>query len=373
MLRWSWIELDGEALRHNIRLMKERIGPRALMAVVKANAYGHDDVWVARQALQEGASWLAAATPEEALGLRHSGIRAPILLFGAAPAEEAEGLMGADVTVSVVSHAWIEILREAARRAGRHLDVHLMVDTGMGREGVDFREAARSVAAIEAGAPYLAFNGIYTHFATAEGDTAFTRLQISRFRRVLGQMSSLPPWVHAQNSAGILGHPFPEATLARAGIALYGLSPGGTAVRGPDLHPVLALRSRAVHVKTLSPGESVGYGRTWIAKEPTQVVTLPVGYADGLPRSASGRGWVLFHGQRWPIIGRVSMDQTTVGLPADAKVELGDVFTLIGQDGDEAITADEVAEWCGTIGYEITSRLSRRLPRIDAATRMPIS
>ena len=371
-MRWSWIELDAEALSHNVRTLQRMIGTKSLMAVVKANAYGHDDVWVAWHALTSGAKWLAVATSDEALGLRRAGIRAPILVLGSVPQDDVERVIEAGVTVSVVSPWWIPVLDEAAQRCGRRLVVHLMIDTGMGREGVSFRDGPEAVAEIRDRSRGLILDGIYTHFAAAEDDRAFTMLQVSRLRDVLRNIREFPPWVHAENSAGILFDDFPEANLARSGIALYGLSPGAPGQGRLESRPVLSLKARAVHSKIVGPGDSVGYGRSWIASEDTRVVTLPVGYADGLPRAVAGSGQVLFRGRRWPIIGRVSMDQITVGLPPSEKVELGNVFTLIGRDEDDEITADEVADWCGTIGYEIVSRLSTRLPRIDVGTGMVI-
>lgn len=370
-MRWSWIELDAGALQSNVRMMVERAAPSGLMAVVKANGYGHDDVWTAWHAVESGASWLGVASPAEASNLRRAGITAPILVFGATPPEDVRAMAEQDVSLTVLAADWVPILAEVAHDLPKPVRLHLKVDSGMGRVGVAIGECAAVAARIRKSRG-LRLEGVYSHFAQAEEDMAFTELQLSRFRQALAHIGDLPEWIHVQNSAGILNVTVPEANLARSGIALYGLSPTGRDPAPEGLRPVLSLRSRAIQVKTIQAGEGVGYGRTWIAEAPTQIATLPVGYADGVSRLLSNAGEVLFQGQRWPIVGRVSMDLLTVALTENVRVHQGDVFTLIGGDGDETITADEVAARIGTIGYEVTASLLPRLPRLDADTRQVI-
>lgn len=367
-MRWAWIDVDAQALRQNVGTLRSRSAPSDVMAVVKANAYGHGSVWTAWHALAAGAAWLGVATPQEALELRQAGLAAPILVLSATTREDVSELADRQVSVTILSEEWIPLLGSAARHASRPLAVHLKVDTGMGRVGVHPSRLGTAVQRIREQEPSLHLEGLMTHLARSDDDPAYTELQLSRFRQALAQIPEKPRWIHALNSGGIFAVEFLEGNLTRSGIALYGLSPSGRNPAPEGTRPVMALRARAVHIKTVRTGESVGYGRTWIASEETVVVTLPLGYADGYPRALSNKAQVLFQGQRWPVIGRVSMDQLTVGLPKEYAVALGDVFTLIGRDGQDAISADEVGGWAGTIGYEVVAGLSRRLPRRDAQT-----
>lgn len=367
-MRWSWIEVDGRALTENARRLATLARPKALMAVVKANAYGHGDVWAAWHAMAGGARWLGVATLDEALRLRRAGLRCDVLVLGAIAPEDVPAAIRGEVSVALPARPWLGLWSGPARATGRPLRVHLKVDTGMGRLGVPPREAPAMVEEIRRQAQAFVLEGIFSHLAASEDDGPYTELQVARFRQALAAVGDPPTWIHIQNSGGILGAQVAEATMVRSGILLYGLAPGGRPPVPAGFRPVLSLRARAVQTKVVDAGQAVGYGLTWIADERTTIATLPIGYADGWPRSLSNAGRVLFRGAFYPIVGRVSMDSITVALPPDVACEVGDVFTLIGEDGEGVITADDVAARAGTIGYEIVSRLSLRLPRVDAGT-----
>lgn len=372
-MRWAWIELDGEALQKNAARLVTLARPKALMAVVKANAYGHGDVWAAWHAMAGGATWLAVATIDEATGLRRAGFRCPILVLGAIAPEDVPTAIQADISVTLPERSWLKMLSGPASSTGGPLKVHLKVDTGMGRLGVTPDEAPRMVRDVRKEKDAFLLEGIFSHLAASEDDVPYTELQIARFRKALSAIRDLPPWIHLQNSGGILSAEIPEATMVRSGILLYGLAPGGRPPVPKGFRPVLSLRARAVQTKVVDAGEAVGYGLTWIAAEKTTIATLPVGYADGWPRALSNVGRVVHKGVFRPVVGRVSMDSLTVALPPDVTCEVGDTFTLIGTDEGRRITADDVAAQAGTIGYEIVTGLSRRLPRLDAVTGSPIA
>ncbi len=371
-MRWGWIELDGEALQKNTERLVTLARPKALMAVVKANAYGHGDVWAAWHALAGGATWLAVATHDEALGLRRAGLTCPILVLGTIAPEDVLQAIRADISVTIPERRWLDLLAGPARTAAAPLRVHLKIDTGMGRIGVRPEEASAMARDIRQSGAFL-LEGVFSHLAASEDDGPYTELQIARFRQALADIGELPPFIHLQNSAGILGAEVPEATMVRSGILLYGLAPGGRTPVPEGFRPVLSLRARAVQTKVVDAGQAVGYGLSWIAAEPTMIATLPVGYADGWPRALSNVGRVIHKGAFHPMVGRVSMDSLTVALPPDAACEVGDTFTLIGSDGGCRITADDVAAQAGTIGYEIVTALARRLPRLDAASGAPVA
>lgn len=364
MRRWAWLERDRAAFMANLGRMEVLAG-RPLMAVVKANAYGHGASWAAEAAQAAGARALAVATAEEALSLRQGGSRLPILILGAAPPEAVADLVRAEVALTVHQAAGLGDL-VARVPPGCRLDVHLLVDTGMHRLGVSPEEAPALAAELRR-TERLSWDGIYTHLATADSDREAAQLQLDRFSAVLAQLQPRPKVVHALNSAGIFRLGFPEATLARPGIALYGLSPFGGATPPDGFQPVMRLLARAVQVHRLQAGEGVGYGFAYVAEAPVQVAVLPLGYADGYPRQAGGKAQVLFRGELVPVVGRISMDMLAVAVPWERPLQVGDGFTLIGREGGRQITADQVAKWAGTIGYDVTSGLSRRLRFEDSS------
>jgi alanine racemase len=324
--------------------------PSPLCAVVKADAYGHGVGPVARAALDGGASSLAVATAAEVRELRQVGVEGPVLVMGALTPQELRlaNKAGADVV------AWTDEVAQAAQR------VHVKLDTGMGRLGTRDRDQALRLAA----RPNVV--GLMTHFATAdEPESDFFDAQLERFRPFAEEVKRSHPGciAHAANSAAVLRSETSHFDMARCGIAIYGMDPFGENPSLRDLEPALSLHSYVADVKQLAPGESVGYGRSWTASAETRVAVLPIGYGDGYRRGLSNAADVVIRGRRFPVVGTVSMDNITVEV-GDAAVAIGDPATLIGADGGEHVTAEELARTLGTINYEITCGVSARVPRV---------
>lgn len=365
-MRAAFVEVDLRRIALNLAHLSTFVPDASMMAVVKANAYGHGAVAVAQAALQAGAEWLGVATLDEAEELRHAGILAPILILGHVRPEEYEQCARRGISATVSEPAQADLAQRGAARAGRVLGLHLKIDTGMGRIGgkpADVVELAAQVAASE----QLRLEGVFSHFASAGQDEEFTRKQVALFTQSLQKLERrelLPTWRHIQNSAGILRGPVPGANLVRAGIAMYGLNPDGVSAPPKGLLPALSLHARVTYVKRVPRGTPIGYGGTFVADRDTQIATLGVGYADGYRRGLSGRARVLLGGMHWKVAGRVSMDQTTVAVDADFPVAAGDEAVLIGRQGDREVSAEELARMLGTINYEVVSGLAARLPRI---------
>jgi alanine racemase len=350
------------AIERNVaRLRRELTGGAALCAVVKADGYGHGAVPAARAALAGGATWLAVAAAAEAAELRGAGIEAPVLVMGALSDSELDVALGARADVV----AWHEdfVAAVAARGGGA---VHVKLDTGMGRLGTrDGEQATRAVEAAAAGGG-VRLAGAMTHFATADerGD-AFLGEQLERFRAWVSGIRAAHPGVlvHAANSAALLRERATHFDLVRAGVAVYGLDPFGEDPAARELEPALELRSYVAEVKPIAPGESAGYGRRFVATEPTHLATLPIGYGDGVRRALTNNADVLVGGARRPLVGTVSMDNITVDLGTPPAGAVGDDAVLIGAQGTERITAEEVALRLQTINYEVTCGLLPRVPR----------
>ena len=358
--------VDLGAVERNCGLLKRRLAAAQLCAVVKADGYGHGAAPCARAALAGGATWLAVAGAGEADSLRQAGIDAPLLVMGALTTTELAVALaaGADVV------AWREgFVREVEALSGeRRGRVHVKLDTGMGRLGTKDPDEARAVADAVAASESLELAGVMTHFATAdEADSGFFDEQLSRFRPFAEELKRVHPGchVHAANSAAVLRDEGAHFDMARCGIAVYGMDPFGDDAASRGLEPALVLRSYVADVKALSPGESVGYGRTWTATAETYVAVLPIGYGDGYRRGLSNSAEVLIRGRRYPVVGTISMDNIAVAVGDE--VEVGDPATLIGADGDERITAEELARQLDTINYEITCGVSARVPRVHLA------
>ena len=341
-------------------MLAAEAAPAQVIAVVKANGYGHGDVPVAQVALDSGASWLAVASVEEAARLREAEIEAPILLLSEPPTEDVGAIRQWSLTPSVYRSEFVEAL---ATTTGEPIDVQLVVDTGMHRVGVAPERALELAAAIER-APSLRLAGMWTHFAVAEDDEAFSRDQVERFEGVADQVRNAgidPGLLHLSNSAGVL-HIRPEATMVRIGLGIYGLHPD-PARPNPALRPAMRLVSEVSFTQRLPAGARPSYGRRRPLPMDSTVATVPIGYADGVPRLLSQRGGeVLIGGVRRPFAGTITMDQIVVDC-GDDSVEVGDEVVLLGRQGDEEITADEWAERTETISWEIVTRMGERLPR----------
>ncbi|MCS7179480.1 MAG: alanine racemase [Anaerolineae bacterium] len=364
----TWAEIDLEAIKVNIRSFCRWVGPRVqVIAVVKANAYGHGAVPVARTALEAGASRLAVHRLLEGVELRQAGIPAPILVMGYVPPDGAEEVIRWGLTPTVTTPEVAQALSARAVAAGVVIPVHIKVDTGMGRFGLLPDEVVPFARALSA-LPGLRMEGIFTHFCTADSaDPAYMRLQFRRFVDVLEGLSGAGisiPLRHACNSAATMR--FPEAHLdaVRPGIAIYGLDPSSEWPPVFPLRPAMMLKSRVVRVRTIPPGWGIGYGRTFIPDRPMRVALLPVGYGDGYHRILSNRGAVLLHGQRAPVLGRVSMDQIVVDVSHIPEVREEDVAVLFGRQGEAELRVEEVAAWAETINYEVTTSILPRVARI---------
>lgn len=346
MHRPTWAEIDLSAVAANTRALCARLAPGArLMAVVKADGYGHGAVPAAQAALGAGATWLGVAIAEEAIALRAAGIEAPILVLGWTPPEQAGEAIAAGIDLTVFSLA-----DAAAYRGGR---LHVKVDTGMTRLGFSAAEAPGAVADLAA-LPGVEVRGIFTHFAGSdEDDLSGARRQLATFQSVLGALPFRPPFVHAANTAAVFRLPEAHFDLCRAGIGLYGYG-------GPGLRPALRWLTRIAQVRDVPAGTGVSYNSTYVTETSERLATLPVGYADGLPRSLSNRGAVRVAGCIAPIRGRVCMDQTVASLAGSPDAKPGDPVVIIG-DGQ---WADEVAAAAATIPYEILCRIGPRVPRI---------
>ncbi|MBS1251270.1 MAG: Alanine racemase 1 [Anaerolineales bacterium] len=364
----TWAEIDLGAIAHNVRAIKKHIGPAVeLCAVVKANAYGHGAEAVARTALVYGAGRLAVARLEEATALRRAGICAPILVLGPIAPNGAASVISHELTPTVNSPAVAQALSQQAQAADRTVAVHLKVDTGMGRFGVLPEEVvsfAREILSL----PGLRLQGFWTHFAVAdEADKTYTRRQFSIYHRALRNLETAGFQVevrHVANSAATLDLPETHLDMVRCGIALYGLYPSPDVGRAVSLRPALALKARVGRVRTLTSGSSISYGRTYTTQRDTRVALVPFGYGDGYPRLLSNRGQVLIGGRRCPIVGRVCMDLFVVDVSAVPDVGEGDEVVLLGRQGDEVITAEELAGKLGTINYEVVTGLAARVPRV---------
>jgi alanine racemase len=363
--RPAWAEVDLGAVAANVRLLAERAAPAQLCAVVKAEGYGHGAVPVARAALAAGANWLAVAIPAEGRQLREAGIDAPILVL--AEAHECDAVVTHDLAATVYSEHGISTLTAEAKRQGRYdIGVHLKVDTGMHRIGVAPAEAVARAKAVLA-QPELRLDAVWTHCPVAdEPGNPFTGEQAARFAAVIDELRAAgiePPLVHAANSAATLTHPELHLDLVRCGIAVYGLDPSPELAGVAPLQPALTLKAQVTHVQVVPSGDAVSYGLRRPVTADTVVATVPIGYADGVPRRLSEDGEVLIGGKRRPFAGTITMDQLMVDCGTD-DVAVGDEVVLLGRQGDGEIPVAEWADRLGTIVYEITCGLSPRIPRV---------
>lgn len=369
--RSTYITLDEASIRHNIQVIRARLPEGVgVIAVVKDNAYGHGVREIAEAALRSGATRLAVATVGEALELRAAGITAPTLVFGPYDDHCVADAQAQSFALSVFDPAQAAIIRQGLAPSLAPLKVHLKVDTGMRRYGFqspeDVLETIRALRALGR----VEIEGLYSHYASADDlSSDAPEEQYARFVQFVEALRAeglLPPIVHLSNSAGAMRYPERSFSAVRLGIALYGLSPapGFADHFGIPLRPVLSLRSIVAQLVDVAPGTAVSYGGTYVAPSPRRLATVPVGYGDGYDRRFSNKGAVLIRGQRAPIVGRVTMDAVVVDVTDIDGVAFGDEVVIIGRQGQEEISAEALAEALGTIPYEVTTRLARRLPRV---------
>ena len=372
-VKLTWAEVDLDAIAHNTRELKRHVGEKTeLMAVVKANGYGHGAVPVAETAMANGASRLAVNRAVEGVQLRQAGITAPVLIMGYTLPAQAEAIVHWDLTPTVNDPEQAQVFSAEASRQSKRLPIHVKVDTGMGRFGLLPDEVVGFVQAVSA-LPGLALEGIYTHFAIADAaDKTYTLQQFEIFREVVRKLEEAGftiPIKHVAGSAATLDLPETHLDMVRCGIVLYGMPPsdeveGNRRLHTIPLRPAMALKSRVARVRTLPAGSSISYGCTYTTSKPTRVALVPVGYGDGYHRLISNRGEVLIRGQRAPILGRVCMDQFVVKVSDIPDVQQHDEVVLLGQQGDDEINAEEVAAWAETINYEVTTSILPRVTRV---------
>lgn len=368
ILRPVWAEIDLDAIAHNIREIRRITASKAVvMGIVKANGYGHGAVEVARTILANGAERLGVAVLEEGRQLREAGISVPILVLGAALPETALAMLHYDLTPTVCTYDGAKALSAAAKALGKEVKVHIKVDTGMGRIGVFPDEKGAQLIKEIAELPNLQIEGIFTHFAAA--DEKNKEYTLSQFDKFLGFTSKLEemgieiPIRHVANSAALLDLPQTHLDMVRPGIILYGLYPSQEVERKIQLRPAMALKAKVVYVKEVPEGAAISYGRTFVAQEKCKILSLPMGYADGFSRLLSNKGEVLVKGRRVRIVGRVCMDQCLALYEGDENAEIGEEVVIMGQQGEEEISAEEIADHLGTINYEVVCMVGGRVPR----------
>ncbi len=368
IIRPLWVEIEEKAIRENIRRIQALIGPEIkIMAVLKAEAYGHGAARVAQIAMEEGIDWFGVATPEEGIALRQAGLKTNILVFGPLLPEQAATFCDYNLVSTITMRESAEALSVEACRHNVEMKIHIKIDTGMGRVG--FRpEAAREEIKKILVLPRLKVDGIYSHFATADSpDLNYAEKQLATFRDLLFHLDSEGikfPLKHLANSGGIINLPASYFDMVRAGIIIYGLYPSPESKQSRlALKPAFSLKTKVVQVKRVPVGTGISYGQFYHTKKETTIATLPIGYADGWSRALSEKAEVLIKGEQYPLVGKICMDQCMVEV-GDAPVQVGDEVVLIGQQGAKQITVDQVASWLDTINYEIICGISFRVPRV---------
>jgi alanine racemase len=359
----TYAEISLDAIKHNIRAIKTLLSPAVkFMAVVKANAYGHGAPAVARAAVGAGADYLSVANVKEALELREAGNVLPILILTESPTSVVDDIVQHNLIQTIYSFSEAKALSEEAQKRRKRAKVHVKVDTGMGRVGVQPSEAVAFITKISS-LPALDIEGVFTHFAKAEEpDDNFTDQQLQKFSQVTAKVPQIPI-KHAANSAGVLFHPNSHLDMVRVGLMLYGLYPQGNSRRLIDLQPALSFKSRITYLKRVPAGTPLSYGSTYVTPAETMIATIPVGYADGFSRRLSNKGQVLVRGRRCKVVGRVTMDLTLIDV-GNTGAEVGDPVILIGEQNGQAISADEIAGLEDTISYEIICSIGKRVPRV---------
>jgi alanine racemase len=369
-IRPVWMEVNLDNLAYNIRQIKNNIkAPASIMGIVKADGYGHGAVEISRVLLEEGVQRLGVAVLDEGIALRQEGIDVPILVLGYTPPQLFDKVLEHRITPTLYNYQDALRLSELASKNGSSVKVHLKLDTGMGRIGMipgqDSLDMVSNIYAL----PGIKIEGIFTHFSVAdEKDKTYTREQFKKFTGFVNALKERGidiPLRHAGNSAASIDLPETHLDMVRPGVILYGLYPSDEVEKGKlSLKPLAALKTVISHVKTVPSGTSVGYGRKYISAGERVIATLPIGYADGYTRLLSGKASVLVHGTRAPLAGNICMDQCMIDVTGIEGVKVGDEVVLMGSQGEETITAEELASLLGTINYEIVCLIGKRVPRV---------
>lgn len=366
-MRLTWAEIDIGAMQHNLNLIQQTVKPSQVLAIVKANAYGHGIIRTARIAVDTGISYLGVGFLEEGLLLRRRGFKVPILVLGGLLFHQVQDFIVNKLDVTVSSLGLAYAVNREAEALGKIARVHLKFDTGFNRIGMHYSKAADIFERLLP-LKNIEVIGIYSHFANSDEPVSdYTDIQFQRFVSVLETAATWgirPIYRHVACSGAIMYHHHTFCNMVRAGLAMYGLYPSLESLHTIDLRPVLSFKSRVVFIKTIPAGEPVSYSGTYVTTGDTRIATIPVGYGDGYTRRLSNNADVLIRGKRFPVIGNVCMDQIMVDLKNDENIETGDEVVLYGCQGTECIPVEEIAERAGTIPYEITTWLARRVPRI---------
>jgi alanine racemase len=365
--RPTWAEVDLKAIRYNLNQIRRLVGARvAVMAVVKANAYGHGLVEVSGALQSEGVEYLGVATIDEALRLRERRINTPILLLGSVLEEEAQIAIKNDVTLTLCSCELLKIIAKICSKESKKAKVHIKIDTGMGRIGIWHEEALDFIGKV-LNEKSVDVEGVYTHFSSAGRDDFFTQYQIDSFKNLIERIENNGieiKYKHAANSIATVDLKTAHLNLVRPGIIIYGMYPKRGFEKLVKLKPALSLKTRIIYLKNTPEGRSISYGRTYITQKHTKIATLPIGYADGYGRILSNKAEVLVRGKRAPVVGKVTMDQTMLDVGHVRGVSLGDEVVLIGKQGFDEIMTEKLARLAGTIAYEIICSISNRVPRV---------
>ena len=362
----TFAEIDLSAIRHNFRVLHKLAGKAKILTVIKADAYGHGMVPIAKLLARERVDFVGLSNLNEGITLRKAGIKTPVLLFETTLAEQAKDIIDYKLTPTVCTYELAAALSRYAQKRKRIVDIHVKVDTGMGRLGLWYQEIPAFMNKIRR-LRNLRVQGLYTHFPVADIDRAFTRKQIQQFIMLLQQLNAdgwQIPYVHAANSMGLAGYKAAILNLPRPGLMLYGLYPRPELEKKINLRPVMSVHSKIIFLKHIEKGRSISYGRTFIAPRPMTVATLPIGYSDGYLRGLSGKADVLVGGKRCPILGRVTMDQIVVDVSKIKNPRLGMPVVILGRQGKQQVCAYELAQHARTINYEIVCSLGSRLPRV---------
>jgi alanine racemase len=365
-LRPTFAEIDLSAIAYNINKIQKRVHPAQIMAVVKADGYGHGALQVAHIAIENGASYLGVALVEEGIELRQQGIQEPILIFGGNNEGQLKNFFDYNLEITLYQEDTANKLAEIAHELQKPIETHIKIDTGMGRVGIPYKKALSFIEFVN-NLKGVSIKGLYTHFATSdEEDKQYANLQFDRFKKIISQVEKKSinvPLKHAANSGAILDMPETYLDMVRPGVMMYGHYPSDETTESVVIKPAMTFKSTVNYIKNVPENSSVSYGRKYVTSQPTRLATLPVGYADGYNRLLTNLGIVTIRGKKFPVVGRVCMDLIVIDLGGDQTIQEGDEVFLFGSVEDNAFTVKEICNILNTIPYEVTCWISKRVPR----------